>query len=103
MTVYPRRRAHIVPEIPIRLRRPVKRRLEPEKDTPMKYLTAEVRCGRKVYEAHIPIPAGATADPHAMAALKNRLRLMIAHDILGRAPVTFRTESMAGVELRRVR
>lgn len=67
----------------------------------MKMLTATVKCGRKQYEARVAIPAGATADRHAMAALKNRLRLMIAHEIMGNAPITFRTEQLTG-ELRRV-
>lgn len=58
----------------------------------MNYLTAEVRVGRRKYEARLQIPRGATADPHAMEALKNRLRVMIAAEVIGHRPITFRTE-----------
>lgn len=67
----------------------------------MRNLTATVRVGRRKYEATVTIPRGATADPHLMEALKNRLRLMIASEILGDAPIRFRTENAQG-ELRRV-
>jgi len=86
MTVYPRRRAHIVPGHPRRLRRH-----RPEED-PMKMLTATMKCGRTVYEARLPIPANAMKDPAAARRIKTQLRLMLAEQIAKGARVTFAVE-----------
>lgn len=66
----------------------------------MQMIVARMTCGRKKYEARLPMPVGASRDVAAIRALKAQLRLLLAEQVVKGAEVHYTRETLTQGVLR---